>query len=102
MWFTPRHVLEQRITLPLEMVRETVVVFSETQENCFTNYICPLLYYRQSGLVQSGVSHGYHACCPIPTEHALDGSGTGFMTGVDYTLRVIFRMCRSPRGFRPH
>src|SRR3954452_5867013 len=27
---------------------------------------------------------GYHACCPIPTERALDGSGTGFMTGMDY------------------
>ena len=58
MWFTPRHVLEQRITLPLEIVRETVVVFSETQENCFANYNYPSLYYRQSGLVQSGVSHG--------------------------------------------
>ena len=24
------------------------------------------------------------------------------MTGVDYMLRVIFRMWRSPREFRPH
>src|SRR4051794_1995326 len=65
--------------------------------------IDPQLAYRSKTNRQQDASSGRHhvgTASDMISEWPSDI--VGICTGVDYTLRVIFRMWRSPRGFRPH